>query len=42
MSLCNPKQEMSGEQWDKALKGLAKNGITEVAKVEGVVTVSLK
>jgi hypothetical protein len=24
------------------LKGLAKNGITEVAKVDGVVTVSLK
>ena len=34
--------EMSGKQWDKALKGLAKNGITEVAKVDGVVTVSLK
>ncbi|MFT7100745.1 MAG: lysyl-tRNA synthetase class 2, partial [Bacteroidia bacterium] len=32
--------EMSGKQWDKALKGLAKNGITEVAKVDGVVTVS--
>ena len=34
--------EMSGKQWDKALKGLAKNGITEVVKVDGVVTVSLK
>jgi len=34
--------EMSGKHWDKALKGLAKNGITEVAKVDGVVTVSLK
>jgi lysyl-tRNA synthetase class 2 len=34
--------EMSGKQWDKALKGLAKNGITEVAKVDDVVTVSLK
>ena len=34
--------EMSGKQWDKALKGLAKNGITEVAKVDSVVTVSLK
>ncbi|MFT7379660.1 MAG: lysyl-tRNA synthetase class 2, partial [Bacteroidia bacterium] len=34
--------EMSGKQWDKALKGLAKSGITEVAKVDGVVTVSLK
>jgi lysyl-tRNA synthetase class 2 len=34
--------EMSGKQWDKALKGLAKNGITEVAKLDGVVTVSLK
>jgi len=34
--------EMSGKQWDKALKGLAKNGIAEVAKVDGVVTVSLK
>ena len=34
--------EMSGKQWDKALKALAKNGITEVAKVDGVVTVSLK
>jgi lysyl-tRNA synthetase class 2 len=34
--------ELSGKQWDKALKGLAKHGITQVAKVEGVVTVSLK
>ena len=34
--------ELSGKQWDKALKGLAKHEITQVAKVEGVVTVSLK
>ena len=36
------KLELSGKQWDKALKGLAKHGITQVAKVDGVVTVSLK
>lgn len=36
------KLELSGKQWDKALKGLAKHGITSVAKVDGVVTVSLK
>ena len=34
--------ELSGKQWDKTLKGLAKHDITQVAKVEGVVTVSLK
>ena len=34
--------EMSGKKWDVALKGLAKHGITQVSKVEGVVTVSLK
>ncbi len=34
--------EMSGKQWDKALKGLAKHGITQVSKTDGVVTVALK
>jgi lysyl-tRNA synthetase class 2 len=36
------KLELSGKQWDVALKGLAKHGITQVSKVEGVVTVGLK
>ncbi|PCJ65238.1 MAG: lysine--tRNA ligase [Bacteroidetes bacterium] len=36
------KIEMSNKQWDKALKGLAKHGITQVAKEGDVVTVSLK
>ena len=34
--------EMSGKKWDTALKGLAKHGITQVGKVNDVVTVSLK
>ncbi|MDA8886026.1 lysine--tRNA ligase [Bacteroidia bacterium] len=34
--------EMSGKQWDVSLKGLAKQGITQVSKTEGVVTVALK
>ncbi len=34
--------ELSGKQWDKTLKGLAKQDITKVTKVEGVITVSLK
>ena len=34
--------EMSGKKWDTALKGLAKHGITQVSKVNDVVTVSLK
>ena len=34
--------DLSGKQWDKTLKGLAKHDITQVAKVEGVITVSLK
>jgi lysyl-tRNA synthetase class 2 len=34
--------EMSGKQWDKTLKGLSKNGITQIAKEGDVVTVSLK
>jgi lysyl-tRNA synthetase class 2 len=34
--------EMSGKKWDTALKGLAKHGITQVSKVDGVVTVALK
>lgn len=36
------KLELSGKQWDVALKGLAKHGITQVTKVDNVVTVSLK
>lgn len=35
------KLELSGKQWDVALKGLAKNGITQVSKVNDIVTVSL-
>ena len=35
------KLDLSGKQWDVALKGLAKNGITQVSKVNDVVTVSL-
>ncbi|HBN03112.1 MAG TPA: lysine--tRNA ligase [Bacteroidetes bacterium] len=35
------KLELSGKQWDVAFKGLAKNGITQVSKVNDVVTVSL-
>jgi lysyl-tRNA synthetase class 2 len=34
--------ELSGKQWDVSLKGLAKHGITQVSKTDGVVTVSLK
>jgi lysyl-tRNA synthetase class 2 len=34
--------ELSNKQWDKALKGLAKHGITQVAKEGDVVSVSLK
>tara|TARA_Y100000385_G_scaffold291188_1_gene367744 strand:+ start:1593 stop:3296 length:1704 start_codon:yes stop_codon:yes gene_type:complete len=34
--------ELSNKQWDKALKGLAKHGITQVAKEGEVVSVSLK
>jgi lysyl-tRNA synthetase class 2 len=34
--------ELSNKQWDKALKGLAKHGITQVAKEGAVVSVSLK
>ncbi len=36
------KLELSGKQWDVALKGLAKHGITQVTKVDNVVTVGLK
>ena len=35
------KLDLSGKQWDVALKGLAKNGITQVSKVNDIVTVSL-
>ena len=35
------KLELSGKQWDVAFKGLAKNGITQVSKVNDIVTVSL-
>jgi lysyl-tRNA synthetase class 2 len=34
--------ELSGKQWDVALKGLANHGITHVSKVDDVVTVGLK
>ncbi|MEY2925277.1 MAG: lysine--tRNA ligase [Bacteroidota bacterium] len=36
------KLELSGKQWDVALKGLAKQGITQVTKVDNAVTVGLK
>ncbi|MFY9280497.1 MAG: lysine--tRNA ligase [Bacteroidia bacterium] len=35
------KLDLSGKQWDVALKGLSKNGITQVSKVNDIVTVSL-
>ncbi|HCD68160.1 MAG TPA: lysine--tRNA ligase [Bacteroidetes bacterium] len=35
------KLDLSRKQWDVALKGLAKNGITQVSKVNDIVTVSL-
>lgn len=35
------KLDLSGKQWDVALKWLAKNGITQVSKVNDIVTVSL-
>jgi len=35
------KLDLSGKQWDVAFKGLAKNGITQVSKVNDIVTVSL-
>ena len=34
--------ELSNKQWDKTLKGLAKQGITKVSKEDDVVSVSLK
>ena len=41
IGMLKTKLDLSGKQWDVALKGLAKNGITQVSKVNDVVTVSL-
>tara|TARA_B110000503_G_scaffold70431_1_gene109582 strand:+ start:4561 stop:6270 length:1710 start_codon:yes stop_codon:yes gene_type:complete len=41
IGMLKTKLDLSGKQWDVALKGLAKNGITQVSKVNDIVTVSL-
>jgi lysyl-tRNA synthetase class 2 len=35
------KSDLSGKKWDKAIKGLTKNKLASVSKVDDVLTVEL-